>query len=345
MDNNFDTYSIILKKLIAAIPEVKFVALIDLNGNLISAAGSKKTIDKIESITVFSAILNFSIQKVIKLMLLGEIDTISFKGTQGYFIIFKCNHKRFLIAKTEENVRYGLIHLDLRRTSEKINQIPYNAPSNVESLEEKLEKIDEEFRNYNKIFFDYEITESDHQKLISIINEYKGNALEIDTRKIFRRQFGYDLSDSGKNWAINKPEIKILVKEKCQKNMTTQSIEIDIFGKKETNNRTTYILGECKNRTNSISEKEIKCFIIKASIIAQDLLEFHRKSFQNLPDFHLVIVSLKGFSEKQKIKKILKKYWKNPIKRILNEKIELIDENKFIRMLKENNISTKLYKK
>ena len=93
-----------------------------------------------------------------------------------------------------------------------------------------------------------------------------------------------------------------------------------------------------------ISETEIKCFIIKVSIIANHLMKHHDIQTQNKPQFHLIIVSLKGFSRKDIIKSLFKKYWKLPQNRVLNSKIDLIDKGCLIKLLKKNNISSTFYK-
>ncbi len=337
------SYEILLKQILGGIPEIKIALILDKNGNLIAGAYPGEFEDRIESLSIFSAILNLSNQKLIDLIFLGEIETFYLKGSEGYFILSRVDNERLLIVKTTKNVRIGLINMDCRRFVEKIRNIPHHTFETFENLEEKLKKIEREFVENNQIFFNYATTEDKNYQLKNLINTVKGQILETDSRKIFRREHHYSILDSGKNWKINNDEVSILLNEDCQKNSKTQSIEIDIFGEKTESNRPLYIFGECKNRIKKITRNEIKCFIIKSNIIASYLLKFHEIQTQSIPLFHLIIVSLKGFPEKKTIKLLLKKYWRLPQNRILNRSIELIDKTRFIELLKKNNIPSKIY--
>lgn len=336
-------YEPILISFLKNVYDIKFALIIDKNGNLIASAILKDIEDRMESLTIFSAILNFSNQKLIDLIFLGEIEQFYLRGTEGFFLTQRIDSERLLIVKALRDIRIGLVYLDMKRISEIIQRIPYQPVGNLESLESKLNKIEEEFRINNRIFFNYAIVEKDHYKLKNLIDIAKGQLLETDSRKLFRREYNYEISDSGKNWRINKKQIDFLLKQKCQKAPTTESIEIDIFGQGKDSDRTIYILGECKNRVRPITENEIKCFIIKASIIANHLMKHHEVQAQSKPVFHLVIISLKGFPRKDIIKSSLKKYWKAGQNRIKNGRIDLIKNDQFIKLLKRNNISPKFY--
>ena len=60
----------------------------------------------------------------------------------------------------------------------------------------------------------------------------------------------------------------------------------------------------------------------------------------------MLIVSLYGFPDTQKINKILEDNWHSsiPKKRILNESIDMLTKNKFVDLLRKNNISVSEYK-
>lgn len=343
MPELLNPYESILLTFLDNVPEVQFAIVIDKNGNLIAGAYPEDIEDRVESLTIFSGIVNFSNQKLIDLIFLGEIEQFYLRGSEGFFLNQRIDSERLLIIKTSRDVRLGLVYLDMKRISEKFSKIPYQIVGNIENLESKLNKIEEEFRKNSQIFFNYTIVEKEHYRLKNLIDIAKGQLLETDVRKLFRREYHYEVSDSGKNWRTNKRQTDFLLKQNCQKDPKTRSIEIDIFGEKQQNDKIVYILGECKNRVKPISETEIKCFIIKVSIIANHSMKHHVIQTQNKPQFHLVIVSLKGFSRKDIIKSLFKKYWKLPQNRVLNNKIDLIDKGRLIKLLKKNNISSTFY--
>jgi len=343
MSEFINPYELTLIQFLNDVPETKLAIVIDKNGNMIAGAYPEDIEDRVESLTIFSAILNFSNQKLIDLMFLGEVQQCYLRGSEGYFLYQRIDIERILIVKTSRDARLGLINLDIMRMSENFRKIPYQIIVNSDTLESKLNNIEEEFRQNNKIFFNYAIVEKDHYRLKNLIDIAKGQLLETDSRKAFRREYHYRISDSGKNWKINRRQIDYLIKENCQKDPNTKSIEIDIFGEKDLNDRKIYILGECKNRVKPISENEMKCFIIKASIIANHLMRYHELQTQNMPLFHLVVISLKGFARKNIIKSLFRKYWKLPKNRALKGSIDLIDKDPYIKLLKKNNISSKFY--
>lgn len=179
-------------------------------------------------------------------------------------------------------------------------------------------------------------------KNIILINDLKGSRLETDTRKLFRRELGFEIEDSGKNWDILEEDITFLMHEKCQKDSGTKTIEIDIFGNKKENGKVIYILGECKFRNRKIKLDEIKCFLIKTSIISKKITNFDFENNNHF--FKLALISIEGFPDKAKINLLLDKYWDLPKNLLINKTIDLIDRDQFIKLLKKNNISFKIYK-
>ena len=87
-----------------------------------------------------------------------------------------------------------------------------------------------------------------------------------------RREMGYNIEDSGKNWSIEEQELKLLVENNCYKDYSNKSIEVDIFGSKVVNDTLVYVLGECKFRNREMKLTDIKCFLIKSNIIAKKLI-------------------------------------------------------------------------
>ena len=183
------------------------------------------------------------------------------------------------------------------------------------------------------------------KKLTSIVNELKGPRLESDARKMLRRAVGYNIEDSGKNWMIKERELVRLVEGKCYKDYSNKSIEIDIYGSKRDNNRIIYVLGECKYRNRPINLLEIKCFIIKSNLIAKNYLNQNNQKSKYDKIFHLLIISINGFPDENEIDNILGEYWDLPNNQILNEKLEIINKELFLRSLKKNKISAGMYEK
>ncbi len=178
---------------------------------------------------------------------------------------------------------------------------------------------------------------------ISIVNKLKGHRLESDARKLFRREYNFVVDDSGNNYRIGEDDLHLLVKGRCYKDYSNQSIEVDIFGNKRIKDETTYLIGECKYRNKKMTSLEIKCFIIKSKLIAKNLNKNFDESNKNLIKFHLPIISIEGFTDENKAIQFLNEYWDVDQKDSLNRKLDLIDKEKFIKLLKKNNLPSKIY--
>lgn len=183
------------------------------------------------------------------------------------------------------------------------------------------------------------------EKYISITDELKGARLETDARKLLRREMGYDVEDSGKNWLIKKNELKQLVEENCYQDHSNRSIEIDIYGDKKENDKVIHVLGECKYRNKPMSNSDIKCFIIKSNIIAKNYITHSIQDFTDSYFFHLILISINGFYNKNQINNILSDYWSLPKDKILKKKVDLIDKELFIKLLKKNDIPSRVFGK
>ncbi len=183
------------------------------------------------------------------------------------------------------------------------------------------------------------------EKLLSITDDLKGVRLETDARKMLRKEKDYRIEDSGKNWLIKKDELKPLVEENCYQDYSNRSIEIDIYGDKKDTNRVIYVLGECKYRNKPMSNSDIKCFIIKSNIIAKNYITHVIQDFTDNYFFHLILISINGFYDKNQINNSLGDYWSLPKDKILNKKVELIDKELFIKLLKKNKIPSRTYEK
>ena len=178
---------------------------------------------------------------------------------------------------------------------------------------------------------------------ISIVNNLKGPRLESDARILFRREYNFVVDDSGNNCRIGEDDLHLLVKEKCYKDYSNQSIEVDIFGNKRIEDETTYLIGECKYRNKKMTNLEIKCFIIKSRIIAKNLNEKLDESNKTIIKFHLPIISIEGFPDENKVIQFLNEYWDVDKKKSPSRRIDLIGKEKFIKLLKKNNLPSKIY--
>lgn len=175
-----------------------------------------------------------------------------------------------------------------------------------------------------------------------IINNVKGKQLENDTRELMRRRDHYVIKTTGKDWNLEVDEKKTLLENKCQKDETTNTLEIDVYGKKRVGDNKHYILGECKFKSQPITINDIKCFIIKANIIANDITRNYKKKHNQEPFFHLIIVSLGEFPNQYNKKELLEKNWKLPKNRLID--VEFINFDDFTSLLKQHDIDLRFYK-
>ena len=117
------------------------------------------------------------------------------------------------------------------------------------------------------------------KKKQEIIDEIKGPKLEQDSRIMCERIFKYEMNHDSYNVNISDDECALLYSHICIKDKSTKSIEIDLYGEKRKNGIPYYCLGECKYINKKMSKEDYKCFILKASILANYLIyEFKRTS-------------------------------------------------------------------
>ena len=155
-----EDYQQFLTKLLGAIPEVKAALILDINANIIASAVFKDLENKIDIIVISTGVAYLSILKLIDHFNLDVFDQFYVKGSDGYLIIVRIDKTRLLLARTTREIRFGLIMLDLRRTAEKISEIPYSMPKRKISLKEKLEEIEDEIQEKYKFFFSYAMSDS-----------------------------------------------------------------------------------------------------------------------------------------------------------------------------------------
>ncbi len=163
-----------LKDLSASIPEIRFLILIDIDGNLISKEFKEDdTVDE-DSFVLSSATSLLSIRKLLKTVNWADIDLFHVTSPNGNIIMRQIDSERVLVGGTSKDVRLGLAFLDFRRSSEVLAKIPYTMPTRKISLEDRLQELEDEFRENYRIFFSYSMKDSQRFK-IKEIAEYLEN--------------------------------------------------------------------------------------------------------------------------------------------------------------------------
>ena len=116
-----ETLDDILKKLLAAIPEVKAAAIVSAEGLPIASA-LPQGIDETRIAAMTAALLSLSERAVIE-MDKGLFEQLYVRGDQGYLLVLQAGPNAVLTVSTTKDVRLGLIFLDCKRTTEKIAKL------------------------------------------------------------------------------------------------------------------------------------------------------------------------------------------------------------------------------
>jgi len=116
-----DSLDDILKKLLAAIPEVKAAAIVSAEGLPIASA-LPQGVDETRIAAMTAALLSLAERSVIELDK-GEFDQLYVKGSDGYLLVLQAGPNAVLTVSTTKDVRLGLIFLDCKRTCEKIAKL------------------------------------------------------------------------------------------------------------------------------------------------------------------------------------------------------------------------------
>ena len=215
-----------------------------------------------------------------------------------------------------------------------------NLKSHIEVFKRSYEDVIKTIAELNSILEseEFDKSEIDRNELIvncKNIDDIKGPLLEDEAKKLYIKLGFNDINLIKKSEKrINEEQIEFLVNEKCYKEKN-QTVEIDLLGSKK-NDRNIYLFGECKNRGKKITIKDIKCFIIKADIIAKNYLDRDKFDIVEKPKFKLVIISLKGFPEEDKVKEVFNKYWTLSKSSVIGNLIELIDEREYNRLIQDH---------
>lgn len=121
MEGAPETLDDILKKLLAAIPEVKAASIVSVEGLPIASALPVE-IDETRIAAMTAALLSLG-ERAIHEMAKGDFEQIFIKGTDGYLLVLQAGMNAVLTVSTTKDVRLGLIFLDCKRTCEKIAKL------------------------------------------------------------------------------------------------------------------------------------------------------------------------------------------------------------------------------
>jgi len=121
MESAPETLDDILKKLLAAIPEVRAAAIVSVEGLPIASA-LPQGVDETRIAAMTAALLSLAERAVIE-MDKGEFIQLFVKGTDGYLLVLSAGMNAVLTVSTTKDVRLGLIFLDCKRTCEKISKL------------------------------------------------------------------------------------------------------------------------------------------------------------------------------------------------------------------------------
>ena len=121
MESTPETLDDILKKLLAAIPEVKAAAIVSVEGLPIASA-LPQGVDETRIAAMTAALLSLAERAVIE-MDKGDFIQLFVKGTEGYLLVLSAGMNAVLTVSTTKDVRLGLIFLDCKRTCEKIAKL------------------------------------------------------------------------------------------------------------------------------------------------------------------------------------------------------------------------------
>ncbi len=250
----------------------------------------------------------------------------------------------FLKAKFIENF------LDYKRTYSKLKTILQKEDLTVERYDlEEIELIAEKDCRIIASITDITIDTSEYialtRDLLSILNNMKGKYLESDVRELFSK-IGYDVEWLKHTRNINEEERKLLLDNSCYKGENPpMQVEIDIFGKIVNRNKIITLIGEVKNRRKKFTSKMLKCFLIKANIIAKYETEYYIHKDGIEPKFHIFVVSTGDFEDDINVDDLISNFWDFATGRLVNRTIELIDFRELIRLLDDNRMDVKSYKK
>ncbi len=121
MESTPESLDTILKKLLAAIPEVKAAAIVSVEGLPIASA-LPQDVDETRIAAMTAALLSLAERAALE-MSKGEFEQVYVRGSNGYLLVLSAGQNAVLTVSTTKDVRLGLIFLDCKRTCEKIAKL------------------------------------------------------------------------------------------------------------------------------------------------------------------------------------------------------------------------------
>jgi len=120
LSDNPTTLEEILKELESSIPEIEAAAIVSAEGLPIASA-LPRDVDETRVAAMSAAILSLGERAAAELGK-GELEQIYVKGQKGYIISMSVGPEKnaVLTVSASENVKLGLIFLDMKRTVDKI---------------------------------------------------------------------------------------------------------------------------------------------------------------------------------------------------------------------------------
>ena len=107
-----------LKDLESSIPEIEAAAIVSAEGLPIASA-LPRDVDETRVAAMTAAMLSLG-ERAAQELMKGELLQVLIKGTDGYLISISCGENAVLTVSASNNVKLGLIFLDMKRTAEKI---------------------------------------------------------------------------------------------------------------------------------------------------------------------------------------------------------------------------------
>lgn len=123
MSDNPTTLEEILKELESSIPEIEAAAIVSAEGLPIASA-LPRDVDETRVAAMTAAMLSLGERAAFELGK-GELEQVFVRGVQGYIISMAAGPEKnaVLTVSATENVKLGLIFLDMKRTVEKIEKV------------------------------------------------------------------------------------------------------------------------------------------------------------------------------------------------------------------------------
>lgn len=109
-----------LKDLESSIPEIEAAAIVSAEGLPIASA-LPRDVDETRVAAMTAAMLSLG-ERAAQELMKGELLQVLIKGTDGYLISISCGENAVLTVSASNNVKLGLIFLDMKRTAEKVKE-------------------------------------------------------------------------------------------------------------------------------------------------------------------------------------------------------------------------------